>query len=97
MIRQIVIILFALLCASCSTRVEYDPPSAVATSKAHLNINTATAEELERLPSIGPKAAESIVQFRTENGPFRRVEHLMLVRGVSERRFAELRPYISIE
>lgn len=52
-----------------------------------ININTASAEELERLPHIGRKTAEAIVEFRQENGPFRRVEHLMQIRGVSEERF----------
>lgn len=96
MIRLVVILIFAMLAASCSSRIEYDPPIAAISADA-LNINTASADELERLPSIGPKTAESIVEFRTENGPFRRVEHLMLIRGVSERRFAELRPHVRIE
>ena len=79
------------LFAACTSRIEYDRRVAQAPSTA-ININTATADELERLPHIGRKTAEAIVDFRTENGPFRRVEHLMLIRGVSEKRFAELRP-----
>ena len=43
---------------------------------------------------IGRKTAESIVEFREANGPFRRVEHLMQIRGISEERFLELRPFI---
>ena len=49
------------------------------------------------LPHIGRKTAEAIVEFRTLNGPFRRPENLMQIRGVSETRFAELRPYIKTE
>lgn len=79
--------------ASCSSRVEYDRPVAQAPTSA-ININTATVDDLERLPHIGRKTAEAIVEFRTANGPFRRVEHLMLIRGVSETRFAELRPIL---
>ena len=59
-----------------------------------ININTATVDELEKLPHIGRKTAEAIIQFRTENGPFRRVEHLHLVRGVSEKRFSEIRSMV---
>ena len=81
------------LFTACSARVEYDRPVAQTPSSA-ININTATVDDLERLPHIGRKTAEAIVEFRTANGPFRRVEHLMLIRGVSENRFAELRPIL---
>ncbi|MFZ1699887.1 MAG: helix-hairpin-helix domain-containing protein [Pyrinomonadaceae bacterium] len=96
MLRIVVIIFATLLIASCSARVEYAPIANQFDPNA-ININTAPAEELERLPSIGPKTSEAIIQFRDENGPFRRVEHLMLVRGVSERRFAEIRPHLRTE
>jgi competence protein ComEA len=52
---------------------------------------------LERLPGIGPALAARIVEQRERYGPFRRAEHLMLVRGVSERRFRQLRPFINTE
>ncbi|MBK8302102.1 MAG: helix-hairpin-helix domain-containing protein [Pyrinomonadaceae bacterium] len=81
------------LFAACSSRIEYDRP-VVQVSTAAININTATVDDLERLPHIGRKTAEAIVEFRSANGPFRRVEHLMLIRGVSETRFAELRPIL---
>lgn len=90
--------LLAVLMAACSTRQVYEasteptPPSANT-----ININTATAAELEKLPHIGRKTAEAIVAYREENGPFRRVEHLMLIKGVSEKRFAELRPLLRTE
>jgi competence protein ComEA len=52
---------------------------------------------LERLPGIGPALASRIVEQRERYGPFRRAEHLMLVRGISERRFRQLRPYVNAE
>ena len=93
-------ILIAILIAAisaCSTRVEYDRAHGIDPSPNSININTASAEELEKLPGIGRKTAETIVAFRNENGPFRRVEHMMLIRGISEERFVELRPYIRAE
>ncbi|HQZ95608.1 MAG TPA: helix-hairpin-helix domain-containing protein [Pyrinomonadaceae bacterium] len=81
---------------SCSRRIEHIS-SEIANSSNGLNINTATVDELEKLPHIGRKTAESIVEFRTANGPFRRVEHLMQIRGISEERFVELRPLIKTE
>jgi competence protein ComEA len=49
---------------------------------AKININTASVEELLELKFIGPKFAERIVQYRTEHGPFERVEDIMKVRGI---------------
>jgi competence protein ComEA len=92
--RRIVLILFASLgMAACSARVEYERPIAVSSPDA-ININTATADDLERLPHVGRKTAEAIVEFRNDNGPFRRVEHLLQIRGMSEKRFDELRPLV---
>jgi len=76
--------------------VEYEQASP-ASSPGAVNINKATVDELEKLPHIGRKTAEAIVRFREENGPFRRAENLMLIRGVSESRFQELRPSVSVQ
>ncbi|HEV3469260.1 MAG TPA: helix-hairpin-helix domain-containing protein [Pyrinomonadaceae bacterium] len=62
-----------------------------------LDLNRATREELERLPGVGPVLAARIVEHRERHGPFRRVEHLLVVRGVSERRFQELRHLVTAE
>jgi competence ComEA-like helix-hairpin-helix protein len=62
-----------------------------------ININTATRAELESLPGIGAGLATRVIEHRERYGPFRRVEHLIIVRGISERRFTELRPFISIQ
>ena len=91
------ILFLVLLLAACSSRTEYSSANVAAPSPNAININTATVDELERLPHIGRKTAEAIVEFRSVNGPFRRVEHLMQIRGVSEERFENLRPLIKIE
>lgn len=62
-----------------------------------LSINEASREELESLPGIGPALAARIVEHRERYGRFRRAEHLLLVRGISERRFLQLRPYVTAE
>ncbi len=62
-----------------------------------VNINTAGATELERLPGIGAVLAERIVKYRQDHGRFRRAEHLMMVRGISERKFQEIRKLVSVE
>ncbi len=64
---------------------------------AAININSATQTELEQLPGIGPGLAARIVAHRARYGPFRRSEHLLIVRGISERRFAQLRSLVSVQ
>ncbi len=56
-----------------------------AASASRININTASVKELEKLPGIGKGLAERIVEHREKNGPFRRPEHLIMVRGISDR------------
>ena len=99
--RSLGLLLLAMLpCLfmGCSQRKENSLAIYSARSESSaININTATVDQLEKLPGIGQKTAESIVSYRSENGPFRRVEHIMLIRGVSERRFLELKPFLIAE
>jgi competence ComEA-like helix-hairpin-helix protein len=66
-------------------------------SESAININTASAEELEKLPHVGAKTAREIVAYRAEFGKFRKPEHLMLVSGISDARFREIRKLIKTE
>ncbi len=76
-------------------------PQAVAsanqTNARLININSATAGELEKLPGIGKGLAARIIEHRERYGPFRRPEHLIAVRGISDRRFRALRDLIAVE
>ena len=58
--------------------------------KAKININTAGQAELESLPRIGPKVAQRIIEFRTQNGNFKKVEDIMKVKGIGEKTAAAL-------
>lgn len=62
-----------------------------------VNVNSADAGQLALLPRIGPSTAERIVEFREENGPFKAAEDLMLVRGIGERTYELLEPFVAIE
>lgn len=73
------------------------PAFAAETAEGKVNVNQAGAEELALLPRIGPSTAQRIVEFREENGPFRAVEDLMLVRGIGEKTFDLLSPYVALE
>ncbi|MDP2877442.1 MAG: helix-hairpin-helix domain-containing protein [Holophaga sp.] len=61
-----------------------------------VNLNTATVTELMQLPKIGAKTAERIVAFRKQNGAFRRSEELMNVKGIGEKNFAKLKPFLTV-
>jgi len=66
-------------------------------AESAVNINVATAEELEKLPHIGRKLALQIIEHREKFGRFRKPEYLLLVRGISDKRFREIRSVIKVE
>ena len=63
---------------------------------ALVNINTATALELEALPSVGPSTAKAIVSFRAKNGPFGKAEDLLKVPGIGDGKLAAMKPFIAL-
>lgn len=69
----------------------------VQATESAININTAVALELEKLPHVGKQTAKEIVEHRAEFGRFRRPQHLMLVRGISDERFREVKNFVKVE
>lgn len=61
-----------------------------------VNINKAEAEELQTLPGIGPAYAERIIEWRNKNGPFKRIDQLLEIRGIGERRLEALKPLVTL-
>jgi competence protein ComEA len=64
--------------------------------KAKININTATQAELETLPRIGPKVAQRVIDYRNQNGSFKKVEDIMKVKGIGEKIFAQIKDLITV-
>jgi competence protein ComEA len=62
-----------------------------------VNINTADASQLSLLPRVGAKAAQRVVEYRTEHGPFKKTTDLMQVKGFGDKTFEGLSAYITIE
>jgi competence protein ComEA len=69
---------------------------AAAPSGVVVNLNTASASDFEALPGIGAKTAARIIEYRQKNGPFKKVEDLMNVRGIGEKNFLKLKPQITV-
>ena len=61
-----------------------------------IDLNQASAVQLESLPGIGEVTAARIVEYRRENGGFKKIEELMNVRGIGERSFLRLRPLVTV-
>lgn len=70
--------------------------SSAPTTPSIVNINTATAAQLETLPGIGTVKAQAILAYREAYGPFRSVNELTLVKGIGEKTLEKLLPYICV-
>ena len=66
------------------------------TGTPQVNINTASVQELQLLPRVGPSLAQRIVDFRSANGAFKSAAELARVKGIGEKSFARLAPYVSV-
>ena len=91
-----------LLCCSMSApaqNADTDPVAAPAVEKtddAKINLNSATAEQLISIPGIGPATARLIVEHRTKAGKFNRIEELMNVRGIGEKKFQQIKDLLTL-
>lgn len=101
--RRKVILVLLFLCCSGPTGFAHEPSSALRSETparvmaAPLNLNSATAEQLDDLPGIGPALAERIIAYRAENGAFTRVDQLNDVKGIGEKTLEKLRPQLTLE
>lgn len=71
-------------------------PGSAAAKSAIVNLNTATVDELDTLPGVGPATAQAIVEYRSEHGRFNRIEDLLDVRGIGNAKFAALRSRVTV-
>jgi competence protein ComEA len=73
------------------------PSSIAKAAGSKVNINTASAQELDTLPGIGPAMSERIINYRTEKGSFTKTEELKDVPGIGDKKYAELLPLITVD
>lgn len=72
------------------------PGTADSPSPPRVDLNTATQDQLEELPQVGPVTAQAIIAWRTENGRFTSVDELLDVTGIGDKTLAQLRPYVYV-
>ena len=79
---------------------EVAPPptdgSAPDVSAEMININTASVEELDKLPGIGPSIAKAIIDYRTTSGPFKQIEDINEVKGIGDALYAKIKDQITV-
>ncbi len=97
--RTLMGLVIAVLLASAPLTHAAGMPQEAGDSKtavATVNLNTASASQLESLPGIGAKMAQRIVEYRQKNGAFKKVEDLMNVKGIGEKSFLKLKPQLTV-
>jgi comEA protein len=80
----------AILFSSANIDATKKPPP------APININTATSEQLQEVPGIGPATAEKILQMRKSYGAFKSVDDLLAIRGLGPKRLEKMRKYLTV-
>jgi len=61
-----------------------------------VNLNTATAEQLESLPGIGPASAKNILEYREKVGKFNRIEEIINIKGIGEKKFLKIKNRLTV-
>jgi competence protein ComEA len=84
------ILVFGLLFSQTSLATKKKPP------ERPVNLNTATSEQLQQVPGIGPATAGKILQMRKTYGPFKSVDDLLAIRGLGAKRLEKMRKYLTV-
>ena len=85
---RLLIAVSVLACAAAQAKKE--PPA------KPIDLNAASAKELQELPGVGPVTAQRILDLRAKSGRFKRVEDLLAVRGISRKKLDAMRPYVTV-
>ena len=81
---------FTLLMLCATAQAAKNPPA------KPIDLNVANAKELQELPGVGPVMAQRIIDMRAKSGHFKRVEDLLAIRGISQKKLDAMRPYVTV-
>jgi comEA protein len=91
-IACVLILCLGLVFSSVSVLAQKSSPAA--TEK--INLNSATIDQLQSLPGIGPATAKGIIEYRTKAGKFNRIEEIMNVKGIGEKKFQKIKDRLTL-
>ena len=94
LLATLVVCLF--LAAPSAPAAQGKPSPAAKAAPAVINLNTASAAQIEALPGVGASTAKRIIEYRDKNGGFKKVEELMNVKGIGEKSFLKLKSLVSV-
>jgi len=100
--KQVLFVLVALVLLAVSMKMIWapkapQPVSALSFEPERININTASKQELTRLPGIGPLLAQRIIEYREAHGRFEAIEELMSVKGIGHKIFEKIKDKITVD
>lgn len=94
--EQVVVLRVGQVAAAPLSGVTGGPPGPGGSAGALVDLNTATVEQLDGLPGVGPVLAQRILDWRTRNGRFSAVSELQEVAGIGQAKFADLEPRVRV-
>jgi competence protein ComEA len=93
----IILLASASACSASRQQQSIEPAAERARSTPCINLNTASSEDIESLPGIGQTLAQKIVEHRERYGPFKRPQEIIIIDGLSERKYREIADKICVE
>jgi len=97
LLALMILCFFLVSCNKKETKTILTPENNIKIAENAVNVNTASVEDLEKLPGIGIGLAQKIVSHREKYGRFRKPEYLILVQGISDKRFRQLQNFVKTE
>jgi len=81
---------FLILCSAATVLAKKKPPT------HPINLNSASAAELQQVPGIGPSTADKILEMRKSYGAFKSVDDLLAIKGIGPKRLEKMRKYLTV-